>query len=165
MSSNYRPTKLACYGGYVVQAIVNNFLPILFVVPQTNYKLSYELLGRIVLINFCTQIAADAITPFVTSRFGYRKTAVLSQLLAAGGLIFLAVLPGLLPAPYIGIIVSVVIYALGSGTIKGFAITLGLGVVLTFITAVFLTRLLLNLCCDMYITNTGLYGVKERSVQ
>ena len=58
-----------------------------------------------------------------------------------------------------------VLYALGSGTIKGFAITLGLGVVLTFITAVFLTRLLLNLCCDMYITNTGLYGVKERSVQ
>ena len=118
MSSNYRPTKLACYGGYVVQAIVNNFLPILFVVLQTNYKLSYELLGRIVLINFCTQIAADAITPFVTSRFGYRKTAVLSQLLAAGGLIFLAVLPGLLPAPYIGIIVSVVIYALGSGMME-----------------------------------------------
>lgn len=58
-----------------------------------------------------------------------------------------------------------VLYALGSGTIKGFAITLGLGVVLTFITAVFLTRLLLNLCCDMYITGTGLYGVKERSVQ
>ena len=58
-----------------------------------------------------------------------------------------------------------VLYALGSGTIKGFAITLGLGVVLTFITAVFLTRLLLNLCCDMYITSTGLYGVKERSVQ
>lgn len=118
MSSNYRSTKLACYGGYVVQAIVNNFLPILFVVLQTNYKLSYELLGRIVLINFCTQIAADAITPFVTSRFGYRKTAVLSQLLAAGGLIFLAVLPGLLPAPYIGIIASVVIYALGSGMME-----------------------------------------------
>ncbi len=58
-----------------------------------------------------------------------------------------------------------VLYALGSGTIKGFAITLGLGVILTFIASVFLTKLLLNLCCDMNITNTVLYGVKERSAQ
>lgn len=118
MSSNYRSTKLACYGGYIVQAIVNNFLPILFVVLQTDYKLSYESLGRIVLINFCTQMAADVITPFLTARLGYRKTACLSQLLAAVGLILLAILPGVIPSAYIGIVISVIIYAFGSGIME-----------------------------------------------
>ncbi len=58
-----------------------------------------------------------------------------------------------------------VLYALGSGTIKGFAVTLGLGVVLTFIASVFLSRVLLNLCCDMYITKPSLYGVSERGAE
>ena len=57
-----------------------------------------------------------------------------------------------------------VLYALGSGTIKGFAITLGLGVILTFIASVFLSRLLLNLGCDMSITNPALYGAKRNAV-
>ncbi len=58
-----------------------------------------------------------------------------------------------------------VLYALGSGTIKGFAMTLAIGVILTFIASVFLSKLLLNLCCDMQLTNISLYGVKERSVK
>lgn len=115
MSKNYRATKIACYGGYIVQAIVNNFLPILFVILQNNYSLSYELLGRIVLINFCTQIAADTSTPLIAAKIGYRGCAVFSQFTAALGLILLAVLPSLMPIPYIGIITSVIIYAFGSG--------------------------------------------------
>lgn len=118
MSKNYRPTKLACYGGYVVQAMVNNFLPILFVILQDNYKLSYESLGRIVLINFCTQIAADALTPAVSAKIGYRGSAIFSQFTAASGLILLAFLPGMLPSPYIGIVISVIVYAFGSGMME-----------------------------------------------
>lgn len=118
MSKNYRATKLACYGGYVVQAIINNFLPILFVILQDNYKLNYELLGRIILINFCTQIVADTLTPLLTAKIGYRGSAVFSQLTAAAGLILLAVLPPLLPDPYIGIIIAVMVYAFGSGTME-----------------------------------------------
>ncbi|MEG2004278.1 MAG: MMPL family transporter, partial [Clostridia bacterium] len=58
-----------------------------------------------------------------------------------------------------------VLYVLGSGTIRGFAVTLGLGVLISFFTAIVLTRLLLNLGCDMGLVNINLYGVKERSTE
>lgn len=118
MNQGYRATKIACYTGFVVQAIINNFLPILFVVLQDCYTLSYELLGRIVLFNFCTQIVADALTPYITARFGYRGCAVLSQATAAAGLILLSFLPSVCPSPYVGIVISVMVYALGSGMME-----------------------------------------------
>lgn len=118
MSYNYTKTKLACYSGFVVQAIINNFLPILFVILQDSYKLSYEALGRIVLFNFCTQIVADLLTPKITDIFGYKGCAVLSQLTAALGLILLSFLPGICPSPYVGIVISVMVYAMGSGMME-----------------------------------------------
>ncbi len=118
MNYNYTKTKLACYSGFVVQAIVNNFLPILFVILQDEYRLSYEALGRIVLFNFCTQIVADALTPKITSYLGYKKCAAVSQMLAAVGLIMLSFMPYIMPNAYVGIVISVMVYAFGSGMME-----------------------------------------------
>jgi len=117
MKENYRYTRLACYIGFVVQAIVNNFLPILFVALQTNYKLSYEQLARLIVINFGVQIVIDISSPKVMKMLGYRKASCASQGLAAVGLVLLGVLPNVID-PYTAICVSAIIYAMGSGMME-----------------------------------------------
>ncbi len=113
----YLPTKLASYVGLVVQAIVNNFLPILFIVFQDVYDLGYEKLGRLILINFVTQMFTDLMTPKIVGLLGYRKAAILSQGTAATGLLLLSFLPNIIDS-YTGIIISIIIYATGSGLME-----------------------------------------------
>lgn len=118
MFKSYKSTKIACYIGYVVQAIVNNFLPILFVVLQDEYKLSYEELGRLVFINFFVQLIVDMLTPSIVKKIGYKNTALISHLMATTGLCLLSVLPGMIGNSYLGIIISLIFYASGSGVIE-----------------------------------------------
>ena len=111
----YIPTKIAGYVGFFVQAIVNNFLPILFIVFQNVYNLSYEKLGRLMVFNFATQMAVDLVTPKIVEKIGYRKSAILSQVLAGLGLALLGLLPNIMSNTYLAIIVCIMIYATGSG--------------------------------------------------
>lgn len=117
MKSKYLSTKLACYTGFAVQAIINNFLPIIFIVLQTKYHLSYEQLARLIVINFGTQIVTDILSPKILKIIGYRKSACLSQGVAALGLIILSFLPSIIN-PYYAISISVIIYAVGSGLME-----------------------------------------------
>jgi len=117
MKSKYTVTKITCYIGYIVQAIINNFLPILFIALHSEYDLGYEELARLILINFATQIFSDLSAPKVVKLIGYKKTAVLSQMTAATGLFLLGFLPDIMPS-YIGIVTSIIIYAFGSGLME-----------------------------------------------
>ncbi len=117
MSSRYTATKIACYIGYIVQAIINNFLPILFIALQDVYGLGYEKLARLVVFNFVTQMVTDIITPKIVGKIGYKKTAVICHGAAALGLVLLGILPNIIP-PYTAIIISIIIYAFGSGLIE-----------------------------------------------
>ena len=110
-------TLRACYLGYITQAIIVNLAPILFIVFQNKYAISYEMLGRLILINFSVQIAADIIALRTTDRIGYRIAGVTAHFFCAAGLICLAVLPFLMD-PYTGLMISVVIYAFGGGVIE-----------------------------------------------
>ncbi|MBR2044465.1 MAG: MFS transporter [Clostridia bacterium] len=113
----YKYTKIACYLGYVVQAIACTFLPLLFVGLQNKYNISYEKLGRLMFICFVVQIFVDLISIRLVKLFGYRKLAVASQLFAFVGFISLSLLPNLLP-PYAGLTCAVIIYSVGSGLIE-----------------------------------------------
>ena len=114
----YGATKLACYIGYIVQAVVNNFLPILFIALQDIYGLGYEKLARLIVFNFVTQMITDLITPKIVGKIGYRKTAILCQATAAIGLAMLSVLPRVMSNTYLAIIFSIIIYAFGSGLME-----------------------------------------------
>lgn len=114
MKDKYLPTKISGYVGFFVQAIVNNFLPILFVVLQNVYRLNYAMLGTLMFFNFAAQVVIDAVTPFILSKIGYRKGAFLSQFTAFLGLALLSVLPRIMP-PYIAMLICITIYAMGSG--------------------------------------------------
>lgn len=115
---NYRKTLLACYLGFITQAISANFTPLLFLRFHSVYNIP---LGQIAIISsvfFFTQLVTDLFCAKFVDRIGYRKSVVASEVLSALGLISLAILPDVLPVPYAGIIISVVIYAIGSGLIE-----------------------------------------------
>lgn len=115
MTQNYRKTVIACYLGFVTQAITANFAPLLFLTFHNNYSIP---LGKIALISsvfFVTQLIVDVLCAKFADKIGYRRCVVGSQLMSAVGLIGLAFLPELLPDPFTGIIISTVIYAVGSG--------------------------------------------------
>ncbi len=115
---NYQKTKIACYMGLITQAVTANFAPLLFLTFHNNYHIS---LGNIALISTCfffTQLLVDLFCAKFVDRIGYRICIVASEICAAVGLIGLAFLPDLLPNPFIGILCSVIIYAIGSGLIE-----------------------------------------------
>ena len=115
---NYRRTLIACYLGLITQAISANFAPLLFLTFHKTYGLP---LGRIALIStlfFFTQLVVDLLSAHFVDRIGYRACIVASEVTSALGLAGLAVLPDLLPDPFAGILICVVIYAVGSGLIE-----------------------------------------------
>ncbi len=115
---NYRKTLLACYLGFITQAITANFAPLLFLTFKDTYGIPLEKIALIPMAFFMTQLLIDfAATKFV-DRIGYRTCVVCSQVLSAVGLALLAVLPELLPDPFIGILIAVVLYAMGAGLIE-----------------------------------------------
>ena len=115
LEKKYLPTKLAGYVGFIVQAIVNNFLPILFIVFQDIYGLGYEKLGRLIVFNFATQLFIDLLTPKIVEKIGYRRASFLSQFAAFLGLCMMSVLPRIMENTYLGIVLSITVYAMGSG--------------------------------------------------
>lgn len=118
MEQKYRKTLLACYLAFITQAITANFAPLIFLTLHTTYDVP---LGKIALIPtafFFTQLLVDLFCAKYVDRIGYRVSVVASEILAAVGLVGLAVLPEITGNPYVGILISVVIYALGSGLIE-----------------------------------------------
>ncbi|MBR6029253.1 MAG: MFS transporter [Clostridia bacterium] len=118
MQKNYRRTLLACYLAFITQAITANFAPLLFLKFHTDYGIP---LGQIALIPtafFLTQLLIDVFCARFVDAIGYRRSVVASEIACGLGLAGLAVLPGLLADPFAGIMVCVVVYAVGSGLIE-----------------------------------------------
>ena len=115
---SFRGTILACYVGYITQAVVNNFLPLLFVTLQAELALSLSQITLLVTVNFLTQLLTDALAAKYVDRIGYRPAVVAAHVLCALGLVGVGLLPRLLAAPYGGLLLSVVIYAVGGGLIE-----------------------------------------------
>ena len=116
--SKYKKTLLACYLGFVTQAIAANFAPLLFLTFSRTYDLPLEQIALIPLAFYLTQLLTDLAAAKFADRIGYRVCVVASQLLSAVGLMALAFLPDLMPSPLTGIMLAVVLYAVGSGLIE-----------------------------------------------
>ena len=118
MGKNYSRTKRACYLGFVTQAISANFAPLLFLTFHRTYAISYAGLALIPLAFFLTQLIVDLLCAGFVDKIGYRKSVVVAQAASGAGLIMLAFMPDLCPDPFIGILLSVIVYAVGSGLIE-----------------------------------------------
>lgn len=118
MKKNYTATMWACYTGYITQAIVNNFIPLLFVTFCSTYGIPMEKITLLITLNFIIQLCIDAISTKLIDKIGYRTSAIIAHVCAGGGLILLSFLPELTPDPFVGILISVFVYALGGGLIE-----------------------------------------------
>lgn len=114
---SYRATIFACYAGYVTQAVVNNFAPLLFLTFASGFSLSLEMLTVIPTLNFSVQLVVDLLAARLADRVGYRTCIVAAHVCAAAGLIGLAVLPHVM-SPFAGILIAVVLYGMGGGLLE-----------------------------------------------
>ena len=118
MKNPYRRTMYACFAGYIVQAIVNNFVPLLFITFQKSYGISLAKITFLITFNFGIQLLVDLLSAGFIDRIGYRASILTAHVCSGAGLLCLAVLPGLLPDPFLGLLISVTIYAVGGGLIE-----------------------------------------------
>ena len=117
-TKNYKKTLIACYLGFITQAITSNFAPLLFLTFKSSYGISLEMIALIPLVFYLTQLLVDLVAVKFADIIGYRTCVVISQLVSALGLILMAFLPELLPNAFVGIVISVVLYAIGSGLVE-----------------------------------------------
>ena len=118
MNNQYDKTITACFVGYIVQAVVNNFAPLLFLFFQRSYHIPLSQITLLVTFNFGVQLLVDLLSVGFVDKIGYRASMILAHVLSAAGLILLTVLPEILPAPFVGILIAVMIYAVGGGLLE-----------------------------------------------
>lgn len=116
--NNYQLTMYACFIGYIVQAIVNNFLPLLFVTFQKTYSIPLTQITLLITLNFGIQLVIDMLSAGFVDKIGYRASTIIAHVCAATGLVLLTVLPEAFPDPFAGILLAVFIYAIGGGLIE-----------------------------------------------
>lgn len=118
MNRNYQATMTACFIGYIVQAIVNNFAPLLFLTFHTSYQIPLTQITLLVTVNFGIQLLIDLLSAFFVDKIGYRACMIVAHVCSATGLVALTLLPEVLPSAFLGILLSVCIYAVGGGLIE-----------------------------------------------
>lgn len=118
MKDQYQKTIYACFVGYIVQAIVNNFVPLLFLTFQSTYHIPLSKITILVTFNFGLQLLIDLASVAFVDRVGYRVSMVIAHGCAFAGLLLLAFLPEITPDPFAGVLIAVMIYAVGGGLLE-----------------------------------------------
>lgn len=117
MKLTYKNTITSCFIGYIVQAIVNNFVPLLFLTFQNTYSIPLDKITLLVTFNFGIQLLTDLLAGKYVDKIGYRTSIVLAHVLSASGLILLTILPQIMN-PFAGILIAVMVYAVGGGLLE-----------------------------------------------
>lgn len=112
--NDFKHTVLASYVGYITQAIVNNFAPLLFLIFQDTFDIPIEQITLLVTINFLVQLAIDLLSAKFVDRIGYRTSLVAAHVFACVGIAGLGIFPFIMP-PFAGLLTAVVLYAVGGG--------------------------------------------------
>lgn len=118
MKPNYKKTIVACFSGCIVQAIVINFAPLLFVTFQSSYHIPLSKITALITVNFIVQLTVDMLSAGFIDKIGYRASAIIAHIFSSLGLVLLTILPELLPDAFAGIMISVIIYAVGGGLLE-----------------------------------------------
>ena len=118
MNRRYRRTLYASYIGYITQAIINNLAPLLFVTFQQEFALSVAQIGFLVTFNFAVQICVDFLATYFVDRVGYKPCIIAAHIFSTLGLVGLSVLPGLFPNAYAGLLLAIMISAMGGGLLE-----------------------------------------------
>ncbi|WAJ22863.1 MFS transporter [Lacrimispora xylanolytica] len=118
MSQDYNKTIRACFMSYIVQAIINNFVPLLFLTFEKEYDIPLSRIALLVTFNFGIQLLVDLLSAGVIDKVGYRISMITALALCALGLVSLVVLPGFFSNPWTGLLGAVMIYGAGGGLLE-----------------------------------------------
>lgn len=118
MKMNYNKTIYACFIAYIVQAIINNFIPLLFLTFQSSYGIPLAKITLLVTINFATQMLVDLLSMTFADKIGYRASMIIAHLCSAAGIISLTILPEMFSDRFVGLLIGVIIYAIGGGLLE-----------------------------------------------
>lgn len=118
MKNNYKMTMYACFIGYIVQAVVNSFVPLLFVTFQTEYHIPLTQITLLITVNFVIQLVVDLLSAGFVDKIGYRASAIIAHACAGTGIFLLTILQELFSNQFYGILLAVMVYAIGGGLIE-----------------------------------------------
>lgn len=118
MNKGYRWTINACFIGYIIQAIVNNFVPLLFLTFQSSYGVPLSRITLLITVNFAVQLIVDLVSVSFVDRIGYRISMIIAHGMSTLGLVGLVILPRILSSAYAGLLISVICYAVGGGLLE-----------------------------------------------
>lgn len=118
MDKSYNKTIYACFIGYIVQAIVNNFVPLLFLTFHSLYGIPMTQITLLITFNFGLQLLIDLVSVTFVDRIGYRASMIIAHVCAAAGFVLLTILPDACGNAFAGLLVAVTIYAIGGGLLE-----------------------------------------------
>lgn len=118
MKKNYTKTIYACFIGYIVQAVVNSFVPLLFVTFQKTYGIPLSQITLLITVNFVVQLLVDLLSAGFVDKIGYRASMVTAHIFAAAGLGMLTFMPDICSDSFAGLLASVIVYAVGGGLLE-----------------------------------------------
>lgn len=118
MEKGYHKTIVACFVGYIVQAIVNNFVPLLFLTFHSSYGIPMTKITLLITFNFGLQLLVDLLSVAFVDRIGYRASMIIAHICAAAGFVMLTLLPDLFADPFVGLLIAVTVYAVGGGLLE-----------------------------------------------
>ena len=118
MTKEYNKTIVSCFIGYIVQAIVNNFVPLLFLTFHHTYGIPMTQITLLITFNFGLQLLIDLLSVAFVDKIGYRASMVIAHICAALGFVLLTILPDLCGNPFVGLLIAVTVYAIGGGLLE-----------------------------------------------
>ena len=113
----YTYTFTACKFSIATQAVVNNLMPILFVIFKDEFGISYTLIAGLTLLNFLVQIVTDGLAIKIIKHLGYRKSGILAELSAIIGLLSMSIISHFIPK-YPALLIATVFCAFGGGLLE-----------------------------------------------
>ncbi|MCD8022539.1 MAG: MFS transporter [Lachnospiraceae bacterium] len=118
MKFKYKHTVIACFIGYITQAIINNYVPLLFLTFQSQYGITLDKIALLTGLNFAVQLVVDLLAAKFADKIGYRPCIIGAHVFSAAGLIFITVRTEVMPRDYAAGCSAVVVYALGGGLLE-----------------------------------------------
>lgn len=118
MKKNYTHTIYACYLGYIVQAIINNLSPLLFLTFEKDFGISIGKIGLLISLNFGFQMIVDTLAAKYVDRIGYRISIVFAHICCTAGLLGMSIFPFIFPDAFAGLVAAVLLNSIGGGLIE-----------------------------------------------
>lgn len=118
MERKYNSTIYACFIGYIVQAIVNNFVPLLFLTFHGTYGIPMTQITLLITFNFGLQLLIDLLSVTFVDKIGYRASMIIAHVCAMVGFVLLTILPDICGSAFMGLLIAVTVYAVGGGLLE-----------------------------------------------